>query len=226
MTDKNEIQILLDKFLLSESTLEEERLLKTYFCSHDDIPEEWIPYAVLFKGFANKDSRLRSVKKKRALSPWIYAIAASVIIVFLFVMYHHDAGEVPEVKNEIVLVKTEPQSSLPTIIQSQATKQSSVNTGVESSRVDNIVKISVQARTEKKECSQPQHPTTTSDDAANEMSDEELMAEYIANNFMTLDERLKIQEAEAFLETCQNNLNETQENINGSRIVETEDYDY
>lgn len=54
MMNHNYIQYLLDKYMQSKTTLEEERLLKDYFQSHQDIPNEWKAFSILFNGFAGK----------------------------------------------------------------------------------------------------------------------------------------------------------------------------
>lgn len=47
--DKQQIQVLLDKYLAGETSNEEEELLRNYFEEHgDDIPEEWKPFRAMF----------------------------------------------------------------------------------------------------------------------------------------------------------------------------------
>lgn len=47
--DKQQIQVLLDKYLAGETSNEEEELLRNYFEEHgDDIPEEWKSFRALF----------------------------------------------------------------------------------------------------------------------------------------------------------------------------------
>ena len=51
MTDRQQIQEWLDRFMAGTATEQEEQQLADYFCSAVDVPEEWMSYAVLFRGF-------------------------------------------------------------------------------------------------------------------------------------------------------------------------------
>ena len=49
MTDKQQIQEWLNRFMAGSATELEEQQLADYFCSATDVPEEWLPYAILFR---------------------------------------------------------------------------------------------------------------------------------------------------------------------------------
>jgi hypothetical protein len=96
-----EIEILLDKYLEGETSLDEERILKTYF-STDDVPEQFKAYAGLFTYFEKeKQAKMPSELEARISENihrqtqmaffrnrrfWYYftGIAASILLVFAF----------------------------------------------------------------------------------------------------------------------------------------------
>ena len=82
MTDRNNIQHLLDCFMSGTTTEQEERLLADYFNSATDIPDEWAAYAVLFRGFRNQAQTKPQPRHRRLvwLYPAIGAVAASVLL--------------------------------------------------------------------------------------------------------------------------------------------------
>ena len=47
MTDKEQIQEWLNRFMAGNATEQEEQQLTDYFCSTTDVPEEWMPYGLL-----------------------------------------------------------------------------------------------------------------------------------------------------------------------------------
>lgn len=95
MKSRNDISNLLDKYIQSETTLEEERTLREYFISEHDIPEEWRAYSILFNGFAGK-SPCMSYKRRRLPHLWIATAAASIILAFLlFATYRDDVATTP-----------------------------------------------------------------------------------------------------------------------------------
>ena len=46
-TEKVYIQHLMEKFMDNATSVDEERVLKEYFSTHDDIPEDWSAHAIL-----------------------------------------------------------------------------------------------------------------------------------------------------------------------------------
>ena len=104
MTEKDYIQTLLNSYLAAETTEEEEQLLSDYFCSHRDIPNEWLGYSVLFRGMQrNHTSKTCSLpsnentKKRWLLSPWQVGVAAMIAIVLgiSFFMLQKEREAVP-----------------------------------------------------------------------------------------------------------------------------------
>lgn len=227
MTEKEHIQQLLDRFLESESTISEERTLKEYFCSHTDIPDEWKAYAVLFQGFQNKSS----VIKKKAKVPylWIAGIAASIIVVFLVV--NAQRSTVNGNTGSELVAKTEKSR-----VQSLESIEIPESGGVQEFKGSTIHEKSI---------SQPHKPTNSPnkerdfkdaqslpsggdiEEAVEEASreylgevpveipDEQLMAEYIASNFMTLEERNRFQEEANLLKELSDNESEMKDCVNG-----------
>lgn len=64
-------------------------------------------------------------------------------------------------------------------------------------------------------------------DEIDELSDEQIMQEYIANNFMRLDEKMLIEESGELITMCQSNPSEHPEYLNGlGQMVNVEDYDF
>ena len=107
--DKQQIQVLLDKYLAGETSNEEEELLRNYFDEHgDDIPEEWKSFRALFSfiGFeklnflSEEDSGEEEIAAKdevakgsgkpqkaeqRSLHRYIAISAAAVIAIILMI---------------------------------------------------------------------------------------------------------------------------------------------
>ena len=64
-------------------------------------------------------------------------------------------------------------------------------------------------------------------DEIDELSDEQIMQEYITNNFMRLDEKMLIEESGKIITMCQSNPSEHLEYLNGlGQMVNVEDYDF
>ena len=80
MTDKKQIQEWLNCFMAGTATEMEEQQLADYFCSATDVPEEWLPYAIMFRGFRQEaigGSKVKTVTMRR----WIAAAAAVVLLI-------------------------------------------------------------------------------------------------------------------------------------------------
>lgn len=80
MTDKQQIQEWLNRFMAGTATEQEEQQLADSFCSAMDVPEEWLPYAIMFRGFRQEaigGSKVKTVTMRR----WIAAAAAVVLLI-------------------------------------------------------------------------------------------------------------------------------------------------
>lgn len=91
MIEKERIQSMLDRFMEGETTEQEEKDLKDFFCHTDIIPEQWEEYSILFRGLNNY--KAQSKKKPIAWKAWA-SVAASVVILFgvgLTISNHEDA---------------------------------------------------------------------------------------------------------------------------------------
>ena len=80
MTDKEQIQEWLNRFMAGNATEQEEQQLTDYFCSTTDVPEEWMPYAILFRGF-RQDTIGGSKAKTVTMGRWIAAAVAVVLLI-------------------------------------------------------------------------------------------------------------------------------------------------
>jgi ferric-dicitrate binding protein FerR (iron transport regulator) len=87
MTDRQQIQEWLDRFMAGTATEQEEQQLADYFCSAVDVPEEWMSYAVLFRGF-RRDHGDRSLDSNQDQGPvpmiqrhWMAAAAAVILLI-------------------------------------------------------------------------------------------------------------------------------------------------
>jgi hypothetical protein len=80
MTDKEQIQEWLNRFMDGTATEVEEQQLADYFNSATDVSEEWMPYIIMFRGF-----RQRTIGKGAAKTVttrrWIAAAAAVVLLI-------------------------------------------------------------------------------------------------------------------------------------------------
>lgn len=77
-TEKVYIQHLMEKFMDNATSVDEERVLKEYFSTHDDIPEDWSAHAILFRGFCLKSSV--AAKKHRTIPLYKYVAAAACVL--------------------------------------------------------------------------------------------------------------------------------------------------
>lgn len=181
MTDKEHIQQLLERFMASETTIEEERELKEFFSSHDDFPKAWAAYAVMFQGMRRRAST-SIVERKSSLLKWTIGVAASLLIASLVLWMLYDTEKVAT--REPVIAKVEKQEKpakmvVPAKLEVKVNRQEAEPI---SAKVVAKPKSRVKATTK----NAPVQPETFE---RVEMSDEQLMAEYIADNFMTLEER-------------------------------------
>lgn len=213
--EEDYIQHLLDKFMDNATSVDEERVLKEYFSAHDDIPEDWAAYAILFRGFRQKSSVAN--KKRRSVYPWVAAVAASVVCVFLLYVNDNSQDElaVTEVGCDTVKTQMSPQE-----IKEDNTKL--LATSVDIKKQSAVKKQSVTLRQQLAD-----NLEVLASDEIDELSDEQIMQEYIANNFMRLDERMLIEESGEIITMCQNSQSEHFEYLNGlGQMVNIEDYDF
>lgn len=213
--EEDYIQHLLDKFMDNATSVDEERMLKEYFSSNGDIPEDWAAYAILFRGFSQKNSVAN--KKRRSVYPWVAAVAASVVCVFLLYVNDNSQDElaVTEVGCDTVKTQMSPQE-----IKEDNTKL--LATSVDIKKQSAVKKQSVTLRQQLAD-----NLEVLASDEIDELSDEQIMQEYIANNFMRLDERMLIEESGEIITMCQNSQSEHFEYLNGlGQMVNIEDYDF
>lgn len=214
-TEKVYIQHLMEKFMDNATSVDEERVLKEYFSTHDDIPEDWSAHAILFRGFSLKSSV--AIKKRRSVYPWVAAVAASVVCVLLLYTNDNSHDELAVTEIECDTVKT--QMPLQEIKEGNA------------KLIPTLIDTKKQAAAKKQPVTLQQQLTDNlevlASDEIDELSDEQIMQEYIANNFMRLDEKMLIEESGEIITMCQSNLSEHPEYLNGlCQMVNVEDYDF
>lgn len=214
-TEKVYIQHLMEKFMDNATSVDEERVLKEYFSTHDDIPEDWNAYAILFRGFSQKSSVAN--KKRRLVYPWVATVAASVVCLFLLYINENSHGELAV--TEVVCDTLKTQMPLQEIKEDN-TKL--LATSVDTKKPSAVKKypVTLQQRL-------IDNPEVLASDETDELSDEQIMQEYIANNFTRLDEKMRIEESGEIITMCQNNSSEHLEYLNGlGQMVNVEDYDF
>lgn len=173
MTEKEHIQQLLERYMASETTIEEERTLKAYFSSHDDFPSAWTAYAVMFQGMNRRVSTAKT-KKRSATLKWTVGVAASLLIASLALWMLHDTDNMTTREPEIAKVEQHKPFA------SEDAPAQTDNEAVE--------KPAKPMPTPKPKPAVKPAPVQTEREEAVELTDEQLMAEYIAANFMTLEE--------------------------------------
>ena len=80
MTDKQQIQEWLNRFMDGTATEVEEQQLADYFNSATDVPEEWLSYAIMFRGFRQQTTG-KGTAKTVTMRRWITAAAAVVLLI-------------------------------------------------------------------------------------------------------------------------------------------------
>lgn len=211
MMNHNYIQYLLDKYMQSKTTIEEERLLKDYFQSHQDIPNEWKAFSILFNGFAGKmglDTGSGLVAKKRSVKRvgfWIAAVAASVLIAIL-VMPSIDDKRANKDQSVNVADNITKASSVPVVSDSESS--SAGDEVYSASKSEKHVVAYRYHKKEKKAVIEDEMMNGTNDtpktELGRELSEDELMARYIDDNFITIEEKMRRQEAENTFSACLN----------------------
>ena len=177
MTEKEHIQQLLERYMASETTIEEERTLKAYFSSHDDFPTAWTAYAVMFQGMNRRVSTAKT-KKRSATLKWTVGVAASLLIASLALWMLHDTDNVAT--RELEIAKVEQYEPF-------ASEDAPAQTDNEAEEKPAKPKLMPTPMPTPKPPVKPALVQTEREEAV-ELTDEQLMAEYIAANFMTLEE--------------------------------------
>ncbi len=181
MTEKEHIQQLLERYMASETTIEEERTLKAYFSSHDDFPSAWTAYAVMFQGMNRRVSTAKT-KKRSATLKWTVGVAASLLIVSLALWMLHDTDNVATREPEIAKLEQHKPFA------SEDAPAKTDNEAVEKPAKPKLMPTPTPKLMPKPKPPVKPAPVQTEREEAVELTDEQLMAEYIAANFMTLEE--------------------------------------
>ncbi len=120
MQHHDDIQQLVSRFMMAETTIEEERRLTEYFRSATDIPAEWRTVAAMLLGAAAKPSmkvQRRSRKPLHTLQvlSWRYVAAAVVLLALpLGWLWHQSVVRQPDVQDFAMQqsrVKAQPSQS-------------------------------------------------------------------------------------------------------------------
>ena len=87
MMELKTIEVLLERYLEGETTLEEETVLRAYFKKEENIPKKWIHYSHFFAycESAKKESFPSSskTKSKTPVNIWMMAAASIALVVGL-----------------------------------------------------------------------------------------------------------------------------------------------
>ena len=92
MNEREYIQKLLDRYMVADTTEEEELLLSDYFSSRQDIPSEWRSYSIMFRGLRQCGQRKVLLKKTPVLrwSVMAAAIIATIAIASLLLLHREE----------------------------------------------------------------------------------------------------------------------------------------
>lgn len=130
MTDRNDIQQLLNRFMAGVTTEAEEHQLSDYFTQHEDIPEQWADYAILFHGFQYLSER-KPAAKLVAWPRWMAAAASVAILVAIGIPFLipdiSDKESVPQVAKEEMSAKTS-QPIVEKVVAQQITPSKNITT--------------------------------------------------------------------------------------------------
>ena len=219
MNDKKYIQALLDKFMDSNTSREEERILKEYFSTTEDIPEEWLGFAVLLGGMARKAYTTRS-KRSTTVFPWVAVVAASVICILLIRM----AGNTDDKLDIQPLAAVEqPLDSVHRSIVSQpAAGTGAITCQISSTPRLEAVRQSVQASARARK----QNIRKSRPKVENKPTQEEMMRAYVEENFTTLMEHSAREATEEVIAQYRDEQQELRVCMNGiGRMVNIESYE-
>lgn len=206
MTDKEHIQQLLERYMASETTIEEERELKEFFSSHDDFPKAWAAYAVMFQGMSRRGSMTKTKRMSSAMR-WAVGVAASLLIASLAFWMLHDTDNVATQTPEIAKVE---QYEVPDTEDALAK--------LDKEAEEKPTKV-MPKPTQKPKVAVKSAPVGTEIEESEEPTDAELMAQYIAANFMTIEERQRLEMMESAVMQLENGDVEINECLNGIGIM-------
>ena len=210
MTDKEHIQQLLERYMASETTIEEERELKEFFSSHDDFPKAWVAYAVMFQGMSRRGSS-SIVERKSSLLKWTIGVAASLLIASLVLWMLHDTDNVPTRETKIAKVERHEVSvseDEPSLADNKAEEKPAKVMPKPKPTPMPKPKVAVETAL-----------VQTETEESDELTDAELMAQYIAANFMTIEERQRLEMMESAVMQPENGDVEINECLNGIGIM-------
>ncbi len=206
MTNKEYIQQLLERYMASETTIEEERKLKEFFSSHDDFPKAWAAYAVMFRGMSHWGSMTKTKRPSSAMR-WTVGVAASLLIASLAVWMLHDTDNVATQTPEIAKVE---QYEVPDTDDALAE--------LDKEAEEKPTKV-MPKPTQKPKVAVKSAPVGTEIEESEEPTDAELMAQYIAANFMTIEERQRLEMMESDVMQLEDGDVEINECLNGIGIM-------
>ena len=210
MTNKEYIQQLLERYMASETTIEEERELKEFFSSHDDFPKAWAAYAVMFQGMSRRGSS-SIVERKSSLLKWTIGVAASLLIASLVLWMLYDKDNVATQETKIA---KEEQHEVPNTEDALA----KLDKEAEEKPVEVMPKPTLTPMPKPK-VAVKSAPVRTETEESEEPTDAELMAQYIAANFMTIEERQRLEMMESAVMQLENGDVEINECLNGIGIM-------
>lgn len=231
-----EIAILLEKFMAGETSVHEEQALAQYFRTHE-VCEEWIEYKEMFALFdcgevdvpvcsASSDSpfvaeeeKVRTLPKPVREKPKIHLVGwlltGAAACVFLVVSLFLTKEQERTNQDAIVEVYSSPEEThLPEV--QQDTEQ------VCSPIVPKVQPVVAKPKLAQKSVQETADPSDVKDNS--ELTDEQIMARYIAENFMTLEERQQMKAEEETLKEILLNQKIEKECLND--IGQIIDYEY
>ena len=100
--DEKHIESLLNLFMQGETTLEQERELRQFFASSQDIPQEWDPYKEIMAYFDDGMPIATEPVPKRNIARPVWTVVATAAVAAIVFMV------VPNLKREV-----EPKASTP-----------------------------------------------------------------------------------------------------------------
>ncbi len=192
--------------MTSETTIEEERELKEFFSSHDDFPKAWVAYAVMFQGMSHRGSM---TKKKRLSSAmrWAVGVAASLLIASLVLWMLYDKDNVVTRETKIAKVEQHEESDTDDAL-AELDKEAEKKPTKVMPKPSQKPKVAVKSA-----------PVGTEIEESEEPTDAELMAQYIAANFMTIEERQRLEMMESDVMQPEDDEVEINECLNGIGIM-------
>ena len=206
MTNKEYIQQLLERYMASETTIEEERELKEFFSSHDDFPKAWAAYAVMFQGMSRRGSS-SIVERRSSLLKWTIGVAASLLIASLAVWMLHDTDNVATQETQIAKVE-----------QHEVSVSEDEPSHADNQAEEKPAKVMPKPKPKPKPAVESA-PVRTETEESEEPTDAELMAQYIAANFMTIEERQRLEMMESDVMQLEDDEVEINECLNGIGIM-------